>query len=84
MYLNWVREDYGENISADDDAYLVGSNEETVELQNSCSVHSTLNQNNQNNYDEEPDIHDFSDQELNEENQRQEHELDGRTTKIIQ
>lgn len=84
VYLNWVREDYGENISADDDAYLVGSNEETVELQNSCSVHSTLNQNNQNNYDEEPDIHDFSDQELNEENQRQEHELDGRTTKIIQ
>jgi penicillin-binding protein 1A len=40
-YLDYVREDYGESIKADDDAYLISSLEKAFEESGGCSVHTT-------------------------------------------
>ena len=40
-YLDYVREDYGESIKADDDAYLITSLEKALEETGGCPVHTT-------------------------------------------
>ncbi|MCI6054283.1 transglycosylase domain-containing protein [Dysosmobacter sp.] len=40
-YLDYVREDYGESIKADDDAYLISSLEKAAEESGGCPVHTT-------------------------------------------
>ena len=40
-YLDYVREDYGESIKADDDAYLIVNLEKSFEESGGCPVHTT-------------------------------------------
>lgn len=40
-YLDYVREDYGESIKADDDAYLIANLEKAFEESGGCTVHTT-------------------------------------------
>ena len=40
-YLDYVREDYGESIKADDDAYLIANLEKAFEESGGCPVHTT-------------------------------------------
>lgn len=40
-YLDYVREDYGESVTASDDAYLISNLEKAFEENGGCTVHTT-------------------------------------------